>query len=305
MKVRMVGRVLAVLVCVLAGAARAETPRLFADCRGKPTASPTVILEAGAFGASADWDYVLDDLARGGRVCAYDRAGLGRSPWAGQPLDALARARQLADMLDDMGETAPVILIGHSNGALYSEAFAKLFPKRTAGLVYVNGVTSDDLDDPLLVEDLNKERELSELAARIERLGFAPVLAPMLVAQERLTGEAAKHKYQSLTCRACVKVARDEDRLVIPGLQAVRALSADLHAIPVVALISTNPHSQLAEAFRAAEIKPAMQADHGWILEARGASHVSPLSRDRAYVQAAVDWLRSAYASLPNPDVGH
>src|SRR6202012_3523935 len=58
----------------------AKAARLFVDCRGQSSASPTVILESGAFGSAADWDLVLDDLARGGRVCAYDRAGIGRSP---------------------------------------------------------------------------------------------------------------------------------------------------------------------------------------------------------------------------------
>ena len=72
------------LVIALAAACGAHAqaisaqPPLFVDCRGAPTASPTVILEAGAFGTSADWDRVLDDLSAGGRVCAYDRAGVGR-----------------------------------------------------------------------------------------------------------------------------------------------------------------------------------------------------------------------------------
>ncbi len=310
---RMVARVMA-FVCVLcAGVAHAAAPHLFVDCRGAPSSSPTVILEAGAFGTSADWQFVLGDLAVGGRVCAYDRAGLGHSPGADEPKDVIARAHQLADLLDDMGETKPVILVGHSNGAIYAEAFAKLWPERVAGLVYVNGVGDDDLDDPLLLADLVKERQLSELAARVERMGFAPILAPMLVSQMRLTGEAAQAKFRSLTCRACVAVARDEDRLLIPGLTAVRDLPGDVRHIPTVVIVGdTHPKSPLAQAFHAAEIAPATRADHAWILDAPGATHVSPLSRDRAYVNAAVGWLRAAYQTpapppmpdLPGPDVG-
>lgn len=313
-----VARVMALASVLCAGVAHAG-PHLYVDCRGTPSASPTVILEAGAFGTSSDWEFVLDDLATGGRVCAYDRAGLGRSRGADEPKDVIARARQLADLLDDMGETRPVILVGHSNGALYAEAFAKLWPERVAGLVYVNGVGDDDLDNPLLLDDLVKERRLAELAARVERLGFAPVLAPMLVAQMRLTGAAAKFKFWSLTCRACVKVARDEDRLLIAGLADVRNLPGDVRHIPTVVIVGdTHPRSTLALAFHAAEIAPATRADHAWILDAPGATHVSPLSRDRSYVSAAVDWLRSAYQTpayqppapapvldLPGPDVGH
>jgi pimeloyl-ACP methyl ester carboxylesterase len=295
-----------VMAATSAGGVCAATPRLFVDCRGDATSAPTVILEAGAFGTSADWDFVLKDLSAGGRVCAYDRAGLGRSPGADQPKDVVARAEQLRDTLDQMGETAPLILVGHSNGAAYVEAFAKLFAPRVAGLVYVNGVTSDDLDQALLVNDLRKEKRLSELAARAEHLGLAPIIAPLLVAQIGLTGDAAHFKYRSLTCQVCVTVARDEDRLLEPGLEAVRRLETDIRHIPVAVVVGdTDPKSALAQAFRIAETAPAARADHAWILDAPGATHVSPLSRDRAYIAAAVNWLRATYRPLPDPDIGH
>lgn len=303
---RMVARVLALVFVLFAFGARAEDARLFTDCRGDKTAAPTVILEAGAFGTSADWDYVLRDLSDGGRVCAYDRAGLGRSRGVTGSKDPVSRGRQLGDLLTQMGETGPVILVGHSNGALYIEAFARLFPRRTAGLVYINGVTSEDLDSPVLLHDLAKEARLANFAAGLERLGLAPFTAPILVDEMRLHGDAASRKYHSLTCRACVRAARDEDRLVIPGLAAVRELGGDIAGIPVaVVSTDTNPHSELASAFHQAELAPAQRAKYGWILDAPGGSHISPLARDRAYVVAAVNWLRAAYAGLPDPGVGH
>ena len=90
----------ALSACAVGGrASPAKSPQLYVDCRGQASANPTVILESGAFGSAADWDLVLDDLAKGGRVCAYDRAGIGRSPprtggpgvaaiayWTGKPL---------------------------------------------------------------------------------------------------------------------------------------------------------------------------------------------------------------------------
>jgi len=297
---------LAVLLLVFAVGARADEARLFTDCRGDKTAAPMVILEAGAFGTSADWQFVLNDLSLGGRVCAYDRAGLGRSPGADKPKDVQSRARQLAELLDQMGETGPVILVGHSNGALYAEAFARMWPTRVAGVVYVNGVGTDALDHPLLVHDLLKEGRLAELAARAERLGLAPIIAPMLIDQMHLSGDAARRKYHSLTCRACVKVARDEDRLLIPGLIAARDLPDDVSAIPVAVISAdTNTKSELAMAFHAAQIAPAQRAKYGWILDAPGANHVSPLARDRAYVVAAVNWLRATYAASPDAGVVH
>jgi pimeloyl-ACP methyl ester carboxylesterase len=284
-------------------AAQAAPPSLFVDCRGERGAAPTVILEAGAFGTSADWDFVLGDLAAGGRVCAYDRAGLGRSPPGPGGKDVVARAAELNTLLDQLGETAPVILVGHSNGALYVQAFANLWPSRVAGLVYVNGVGVDDLDDPRLLADLREERRESNLAVTAGRLGLSGLVAEQLTSQMRLDPEAAARKRHSLLGLSGLKVARDEDRLIIPGLEAVRQLGDHARHIPTAVIVgSTDPKQRLARAWRAAEVAPAQRADRYWILDMPGATHVSPLTRDRAYVTAAVNWLRDA---LPGADVGH
>src|SRR6266542_855761 len=91
------GGVLAVLVYVAFGGAMSAvfgTPkprgqlydigggrRLHMLCQGPATdRGPTVLMESGAFGFSADWGAVQEKLAADGvRSCAYDRAGLGFS----------------------------------------------------------------------------------------------------------------------------------------------------------------------------------------------------------------------------------
>lgn len=277
---------------------------LYVDCRGAPSSAPTVILESGAFGASADWDLVLDDLAKGGRVCAYDRAGVGDSPARAGAEDVTSIAEELAALLDGLGEARPVILVGHSNGALYAETFAALWPERVAGLVYVNGVTSNDLTDPMLLADLTRERHLSNLAAVAGELGLAPVGASSVVKAEDLPPDAARRKRAALSRPSRLRVARDEDRAIVPGLFITANLGGSPVDIPTVTIFgSTEPNGKLAKAWRAAEIVPTERARRGWVLEAIGATHVSPLSRDRAYVTAAVNWLRSI--PLPNADVGH
>lgn len=290
-------------IALAAGSASGASsfPPLHVDCRGDNTASPTVILEAGAFGTSADWDFVLDDLAAGGRVCAYDRAGLGASPPRPGERDVLTKAGELGGLLDQIGETRPVILVGHSNGALYIEAFASLWPEQVAGLVYVNGVGPDDLDDPRLLADLRAERRASNLAVTAGRLGLSGLVADQLSMD--LPSEAARRKRQGLTSLARLKVARDEDRLIIPGLDAARRLGDSTRHIPTVVISGAPyPGQPLAKAWRTAEVAPALRADTAWILDMPGATHVSPLTRDRAYVTAAVSWLRSL---SPGADVGH
>ena len=291
------------------GGARADAPPavsaapasgLFVDCRGQPSSSPTVILQSGAFGTSADWDLVLDDLAKAGRVCAYDRAGVGASPPREGTQDVTAIANELAALLDGMGETAPVILVGHSNGALYTEAFAALWPKPVAGLVYINGVNSDDLDHPALLDDLAQERFLADMAVTGAHLGLAPMVAQILVDSSGLKGDAAERKSKALDDTERLKVARDEDRAIIPGLSTVRQLGGSPPNIPTAVIVgATDPDDHLSKAWRAAETAPAMRAKVSWVLDAVGATHTSPLGRDRAYVAAAVGWLRSGFAQRP------
>jgi pimeloyl-ACP methyl ester carboxylesterase len=292
---------LAVVFAVLGGwtqRADAAPAPLFTDCRGKQTASPLVILESGAFGTSADWDLVLDDLAKGGRVCAYDRGGLGASPPRAGGEDVIAVAHELAALLDGMGETGPVILVGHSNGALYVETFAALWPQRVAGLIYVNGVTSAALDHPVLLADLAKERVLSNLAAAGGAIGLAPIIAHALSDGEGLKGVAGRRKRDALGSAAKLQVARDEDRAIIPGLTTVRGLGGSPRAIATVVIWgATDPNLLLAKAWREAETAPARRAKTSWVLDAVGATHTSPLVRDRAYVAVAVGWLRSLSAA--------
>jgi pimeloyl-ACP methyl ester carboxylesterase len=273
-------------------------PPLYVDCRGAPGPAPTVVLEAGAFGTSADWDRVLDDLSHGGRACAYDRAGLGRSPPSAGGVDVVSRADELRRLLDQIGETRPVILVGHSNGTLYIQAFARLWPQRTAGLVYVNGVGVDDLRFPLLMGELTQERQLSRLAAGVGRAGLAGLVADTL-SEPGLSAEAQAHKRAALTCVPCLETARDEDIAIVAGLKAVAALPDDVRQIPTVAIVGSQdpPDWREPHDWAQAEEAPALRATSHWILYAQGASHVSPLARDRAYVDAAVDWLRSPYQS--------
>ncbi|THD65303.1 MAG: alpha/beta hydrolase [Phenylobacterium sp.] len=270
------------------------TAKPFVDCRGSHNLGPTVFLEAGAFSTSADWSLILRDLARSGRVCAYDRLGLGLSPDRSSPPTAEQIARELAATLDQLGEAAPIILVGHSNGAFYAETFATLFPDRVAGLVYVNGVGTDDLDAPQLISQLESERTQADLAAVGGRLGVARWFVDPKIAAIGLDGQGALRKSRALTSSRFLADARDEVMEILPALRRVRELGDVPPTIPVAVVVGALRQAPAPdEAWRAAEVAPATRACQGWVLDAIGASHVSPLGRDRSYVIAAVRWLKT------------
>ncbi len=115
---------------------------------GEPNA-PLVVLEAGAFGFSADWASVQAELAgQGLRSLAYDRAGLGFSDPGPAPRDALAVDADLYRLLDAIGEPGPYIYCGHSMAGLHARLFAARHGDRVTGVVLVDATTPETIDDP-------------------------------------------------------------------------------------------------------------------------------------------------------------
>lgn len=276
-------------------AAPARPARTFVECRGLPGASPTVVLEAGAFGTSADWGPVMRDLAKTSRVCAYDRRGLGGSSNRTDEPTPENIAKGLDGVLDQIGETRPVILVGHSNGAFYVETYAALHPDRVAGLAYIDGVGVDDVDHPLLLGKLQDEETEARLAAVGGALGLVRFVASPLIDAMGLTGTAATRKFRALNSRRHLNHSRDEVFEIVPGLRRIREQGSAVPAsIPVVAVVaSPNPENASEQTWRQAEFAPAERSCQGWAMEAPRATHLSILGRDRAYVLAAVKWLQT------------
>jgi pimeloyl-ACP methyl ester carboxylesterase len=109
---------------------------LYLSCLGE--GSPAVVLEAGYGDSSEVWAAVQMEVATFTRVCAYDRAGLGRSLPVGE--------RGVQAVVDDLATLVgedPVVLVGHSVGGLIATMLAHQRPHRVAGLVLVDSSHPD------------------------------------------------------------------------------------------------------------------------------------------------------------------
>lgn len=114
--------------------------RMWLDCRGQ--GGPTMVLIAGAWGWSKDWAPLLDDLREGGRVCVYDRPGLGSSPGreGSSTSSAGPDATELAALLTSAGEPGPFLVVGHSYGGLVAQSYDDQHPELTAGMALLDPV---------------------------------------------------------------------------------------------------------------------------------------------------------------------
>ncbi len=101
--------------------------------------SPTVMIEAGLASWSIQWWHVQEAISAFTRVCTYDRAGYGWSSIGPEP----RTSQQIVDeftLLLEAGEIeTPIVLVGHSFGAVTAQLFANQYPELTAALVLIDG----------------------------------------------------------------------------------------------------------------------------------------------------------------------
>lgn len=102
--------------------------------------SPAVVLEAGLGESSLSWYPVQAEIAKTTRVCAYDRAGLGWSEGADDPMSPEQVAENLHTLLQNAGIEPPFILVGHSRGGLFCRSFYHQFPEEVKGMILVDSV---------------------------------------------------------------------------------------------------------------------------------------------------------------------
>lgn len=268
-------------------AARAPTGQL--ECIGQKTARPTVILEAGAFGGAADWSLVAEGLAAKQRVCAYDRDGMGLAALHDLDRSPVAIARRLEAMVTREAGDAPVILAGHSNGGLYVEAFARMWPERTAGLVLVDAVGTDVKDHPLALADLRSEEREAAFTPFARAVGLTRLVP--LIDDISPAAEAAARRRRAWTGRASIQAGLLEERAFLAGLSAVDALPPLRPTIPIAVIVaSRTPRKPLDRDWRAAQIAPAERACRSAVVDV-WSSHTSILDAQRDYVVDAVGWL--------------
>ena len=197
--------------------------RLHIWCSGSGT--PSVILEAGLGGTTADWGLVQPEVANFTNVCSYDRAGMGYSDSGPSPRTLARINGELTQLLDRAGVPSPVVLVGASIGGLSARLLASQHPDRVAGLVLVDPSSEDEA--PHLPPIAPYVPLYSSLGIfRLRGVTFGPPPASLPLATRRLAEATSRRT-------AAYETTLDEITHLPEGLAEVKATRRPL-TIPLV-----------------------------------------------------------------------
>jgi len=107
--------------------------RVHINCTG--TGSPTVLIVGSGY--SFDWGLVQPDASKTTQVCTYDTAA---SAWSdpGPVPTCFSRIAEIHNLLNNAGIKGPVVLVGHSIGAVFARLYASRYPDEVTGMVMVD-----------------------------------------------------------------------------------------------------------------------------------------------------------------------
>lgn len=132
---------------------------------------PLVVFESGMSAPAACWVHTQRGVSVHARTLSYDRAGYGGSDVDARPRTLERLAEDLAAVLDAAGETAPVVLVGHSWGGPILRCFADRYPERVAGLVFIDATLAVALP-PRAARLTARSFQVMALLARIGARGL-------------------------------------------------------------------------------------------------------------------------------------
>jgi protein-S-isoprenylcysteine O-methyltransferase Ste14/pimeloyl-ACP methyl ester carboxylesterase len=148
--------------------------RLHLLCIGE--GEPSVVFEASGWGSALSSSGARERIANRTTVCSYDRRGKGWSDAAPGAATAGTLAQDLAVLQDRAGLRPPLVIVTASIGGLTTEMFARQYPERVAGLVFVDAASSLSL--PLLAARSRTVAAAACTAGALAHVGVIRLLDP-------------------------------------------------------------------------------------------------------------------------------
>jgi pimeloyl-ACP methyl ester carboxylesterase len=218
------------MALIHAGGVRFHVQRL--DPPGPAAGAPTVVFVHGLIIdnlSSFYYTLAAPAMAAGARVILYDLRGHGRSDITPGHYSTRDAVQDLCALLDALGVTEPVHLVGNSYGGIIAARMAATVPERVAGLVLLEAACSG-LEAAAWIEDMANTLSIASLGLENDR-----VQDHLLAVGERKTARFVIHTDALLNGTS-----------LIDDLAAERPLDpSDLNAIRCPVLGVYGDHSEL------------------------------------------------------------
>jgi pimeloyl-ACP methyl ester carboxylesterase len=190
---------------------------------------PLVLLECGMGSWSFYWRLVQPEVAKFGRVCAYDRPGFGWSQPGSPPRSASRIAAELHEALQNAGESGPYLLVGHSLGGIFVRQFARLFPQEVSGMLLVDSAHEDQLERmPWARKEAQSVQSTFTFLAVLHRLGILRLLGKSLLSRfaSVKTEQEKKLFLATMLASRYFETSRDESLSVLQPLKPGERLTS-------------------------------------------------------------------------------
>ena len=246
-------------------------------CEGqKIVGVPTVIFESGIYSGAADWGYIQPEVAKNGRTCSYDRAGLGWSQPSRNSRDTASMARELHQLLAAGNESGPYVLVGHSMAGLLTRAFLSQYPTDVVGLVLIDAV------DPAAGAMgsariwLKRAAQVAHFGAGLAPFGVIKPLSPFYANRIGLSGLALQEKRKMFGATSHLRASAHEIDAVMEQIDVAVAADAYLPALPV-ATITAGPRVDGRNQWKESQARAARLSSRGTSINVDAASHTTIL----------------------------
>ncbi len=202
------------------------------------TGEKTIVIEPGTGFWSLQWMNVQNELAQHFRVITYDRAGYGwsdRSPYARTGENIV---RELHLLLQKVGITEPIILLGHSYGGLVVRAYAKKYPDQVAGLILAESASENQFEK--LPEIVNMILEGAKAQFReTGTLARSGLLKPNQMPIDSTLAKAHWQDYQQAITRSSYYDAMLNEMDLLP-LTYLSSTSSRSFGMPLLVITADN-----------------------------------------------------------------
>jgi pimeloyl-ACP methyl ester carboxylesterase len=135
-----------------------------------------VVIESALGACIGEWFDIAEKLSASHTVLLYERAGMNFSGKSSKERTPLNIAQELHELLELLPHSDKIIIIAHSQGGLYAQQFARLYPEKIRGLILLDPLSANDNE----FKNLLTPNEFKKSGVdKFSRLGIPKAMAKM------------------------------------------------------------------------------------------------------------------------------